>query len=146
MISDKDVNKAGALREYQLKDITTGTFDGTTYGNDLKNLSADTLSITTFNDNHLSGTINTGADKMMYLSIPYDEGWHLQVDGKKQDKILINGGMTGVLLKKGPHTVEMVYVLNFWRIGLLMSLSGIIIFAGLWYYLKHKKRAQISAA
>jgi uncharacterized membrane protein YfhO len=144
VINDKDVNKIGGIKEYQLKDTITRTIDSDTYGNDLKNLKTDTLAITKFNDNYLSGTINTSEDKMMYLSIPYDDEWYLQVDGKNQEKMLVNGGMTGVFLKKGLHTVKMCYVLRYGQIGLLLSFLGIILFAGLWYYLKRKNREQIN--
>jgi membrane protein YfhO len=142
VIGDKDAGKVSAMKEYLLRDTVAGAFDSLTYYDSRKKLSEDTLEIATFNDNYLSGTITVSKDKMMYLSIPYDVGWHLRVDGKEEDKILINGGMTGVLVFKGLHSIEMVYQLPYWNAGLIMSVTGIILFAGLWFYPRLKNSAK----
>jgi uncharacterized membrane protein YfhO len=46
--------------------------------------------------------------------------------------------MTGVMLSRGQHTIEMVYELRYFNRGLLMSVLGLILFAGLWFYLRKK--------
>lgn len=138
VISDKDTGNVGTMKEYMLKDTLAAAFDSLSYYNSRKKLSEDTLKITTFNDNYISGTIAVAKDKMMYLSVPYDIGWHLKVDGKETAKIQINGGMTGVLLNKGAHSVEMAYKLPYWNAGLIMSFSGLVLFAGPWIYRRRR--------
>ena len=79
----------------------------------------------------------------MYLSIPYDEGWNLTVDGKPQKKLILSAGMTGIWLNKGTHTIEMKYDLRFYSKGLLMNIIGIILFIGLFIFTKRRtKHAQ----
>ena len=138
MISDKDTGKVTTMKEYMLQDTLVAVFDSLSYYDSRRKLSEDTLKITAFNDNYISGTIAVAKDKMMYLSVPYDIGWHLKVDGKETNKIEINGGMTGVLLNKGAHTVEMAYKLPYWNAGLIMSFSGLVLFAGPWIYRRRR--------
>jgi uncharacterized membrane protein YfhO len=73
-------------------------------------------------------------DKMMYLSIPYDGGWKVKVDGNPTDKIILNAGMTGVMLKQGNHTIELKYDLRFFNMGLILCMLGIFIYLVCWYY------------
>ncbi len=138
VISDKDTGKVTTMKEYMLQDTLVAVFDSLSYYDSRRKLSEDTLKITAFNDNYISGTIAVAKDKMMYLSVPYDIGWHLKVDGKETNKIEINGGMTGVLLNKGAHTVEMAYKLPYWNAGLIMSFSGLVLFAGPWIYRRRR--------
>jgi len=77
----------------------------------------------------------------MYLSIPYDKGWKLKVDGYPAEKIILDGGMTGVMFSPGSHSIEMVYDLRFFKKGLMLSVLGFIIYIGLWVYQKKKNPA-----
>ena len=76
---------------------------------------------------------------MMYLSVPNDAGWTLKVDGQKRDKIILDGGMTGIMLTKGRHTIEMAYNLRYFTKGLYICLFGLLLYAGLLVLLKRKK-------
>ncbi len=132
VIKDGDVNKVSGLKDFDLN--YTGSIGTVNWQEDFKALKNDTLAINQFSQNFIIGSINVNEDKIMYLSIPYDAGWKLKVDGQPTDKIILNGGMTGVMLKKGNHTIELNYDLPFFNIGLLMSLLGILIYLGFWFY------------
>lgn len=138
VVNDKNEQQVATLKEYRLADTMPPPVDFSGYEHDFKALSEDTLQLTQFTDINIAGTINASADKMLYLSIPYDDGWRLEVDGKPQDKILIDGGMTGVLLSKGNHTIALAYKLRFGWVGILMSGVGFILFAVLGIYLKRR--------
>lgn len=56
------------------------------------------------------------------------------MDGRPEDKIILSAGMTGVMLPKGQHTIEMHFELPFLRKGLWLSILGIIFYAGLYFY------------
>jgi uncharacterized membrane protein YfhO len=77
-------------------------------------------------------------DKMLYLSVPYDGGWTLKVDGKEKEKEILFAGMTGVFLGRGQHTIEMVYDLRYFNKGLLMSVAGIVLCIVLWFLTRNK--------
>ena len=108
----------------------------------MNELSRDTLVINEFTDNSLSGRINTTRTELMYLSIPYDKGWHLKVDGKEVEKIIVDGGMTGVFLAPGAHSIEMNYKIRYWNIGLILSLSGILLSFCMWFYVRNGNKKQ----
>jgi len=139
VLRDKDAGVANGMDEFQLKDTCAlNAFSNDTYAQYTDSLSEDTLAISRFDETHISGTVNARQDKMMYLSVPYDIGWMLKVDGKPRDKIILNGGMTGVYLSKGTHTVEMVFELRFMTISLLLCLLGILSYAGILIYTKRR--------
>ncbi len=140
VLKDADVNKAAGLTEFQLKDTIAGnTFSADIYRHCIDELSKDTLAVNKFDETLLTGKIDVSEDKMMYLSIPYDGGWTLKVDGQVRDKIILDAGMTGILLKKGTHTIEMAYDLRYFKPGLFLSFLGILLCGGLWFYTTKKK-------
>ena len=141
IIRDADVSKVQGLKEFQLKDtIPPAAFSVPVYKQCVDELSRDTLVVTKFEETSLAGKITATDDKMMYLSIPYDGGWTLKVDGQKTDKIILDGGMTGVMLKKGPHTIEMNYDLRYFKPGLILCLLGLLAYGGLWFYTRKKSK------
>jgi Bacterial membrane protein YfhO len=139
VIKDTDINKVAGLNEFQLRDtISQPAFSVPLYKQLIDELSRDTLALTKFDETNLTGNITATADKMMYITIPYDAGWTLKVDGKETDKIILDGGMTGVMLKKGTHAIEMTYELRFFKTGLYLCLLGLLLYGGLWFYLKKR--------
>jgi len=136
VVNDTNAGKLNGLTAYQPADTLTSPFNFDTFRTDINNLSADTLAIQKFTDNYLAGKITATKDEMLYLSIPFDKGWHLNVDGKKEQIIVLDGGMSGVYLTKGMHNIEMVYKIRYWNPGLWMSLAGVLVFIGLLFGLK----------
>ena len=137
VVKDRDIATSPNISEFRLKDTLTN-FDFSLLRNRIDLLSEDSLQVTTFQDCEIKGTVTAHADKIMYLSIPQDKGWKLMVDGKEQTKMVVFGGMTGILLSKGTHLIELSFDLVFFNIGLLMSLFGITIFVALLLYQKRK--------
>ena len=135
VLNDKNADVANGLKEFQLNDTcAVSAFNNDIYRQYNDSLSRDTLALTKFDETHICGAANAGADKIMYFSVPYDLGWQLKVDGKKQDKIIVDAGMTGVYLRKGHHTIDMVFELPFMNASLLLCLLGILFYAGIICY------------
>jgi len=59
-------------------------------------LKADSLKITKFSETNITGNINLKTKKILYLSIPFDKGWHAVVNGKKADLQRVQWGLTGL--------------------------------------------------
>ena len=138
VLRDEDVNKAAGLTEFQLRD-TVSVFSFALYKEYTDSLKKDTLTTTHFGETLVQGKINLHEDKMMYLSIPYDKGWTLEVDGRARDKIVLSAGMTGIMLTKGAHEIEMSYELRFFKYGVYLSIIGLLLLGGLWFYLGKRK-------
>ena len=126
IVDDKDVNKMDGLPEYKLKNTDDSELTFNTYSKAIQEQKSDSLAISNFEETKFSGTISVNENRLMYISIPFDDGWHLSVDGKTTEKIIVNGGMTGVYLKKGTHSIEMFYKLRFIYEGILMLVLGVI--------------------
>ncbi len=144
VVKDNDITTIQGLTEFSLKDtLSVGAFNLDTLFKETNELKKDSLVVSKFEETNIIGTIQLNETKIMYLSIPYDEGWSLTVDGKPQKKLILSAGMTGILLNKGTHNIEMKYELRFYSKGLLMSIIGIILLIGLFIFTKRTiKHAQ----
>ncbi|MBE6755037.1 MAG: hypothetical protein E7555_01050 [Ruminococcaceae bacterium] len=95
--------------------------------NILKNQS---LSVETFTDTEIKGTVTAKESGILYTSIPYDTGWKITVDGKEIDKeevLSLGEALIGIHLSSGTHTVEFKYTPQGFVIGLGLTTAGIII-------------------
>lgn len=139
VVEDKYMDENRGLTEYQLTDSTKYELpDSIYYQLTVNELIKDTLTIKSFKETELFGTISTTENKLLYLSIPYDDGWKLYVDGQPANKVLVFGGMTGVYLPKGQHTVKMQYELRcFWK-GLYFTGIGVLIYLGMVLFIRKK--------
>lgn len=126
VVKDEEVGNYAGLKHFNLADtMVARTFNWDTYRAGITNLRKDSLNVTLFSENKITGTANVSENKLMYLSFPYDKGWHLKVDGALAEKVFINNGMTGIYLTKGNHTIELDYHLRAAGKGVYMSLGGI---------------------
>ncbi len=139
VLDDKELAKAPGLKRFQLKDtLNLNTFTWDYFKNNIDTLKKETLNLTSFSQNKIDGTINVSENKMVYMSFPYDNGWHLKIDGKDAEKTLVNYGMTGVYLSKGNHTIDLEYHLRFFKKGLILTLIGLVLAGGFWFISRKK--------
>lgn len=92
-----------------------------------------------FLEDAVRGDITVSSDKLLVLNIPYQNGWKAYVDGKKADRVKTNLMFTGIYLEEGTHTIEVRYEIPGVSVSLLISLIGILMFAGL-SFLQYKIR------
>lgn len=59
--------------------------------------------------NLLTGKVDAREAGTLMLTIPYDEGWEIQVDGEAVEAFRIGGALIGVHLEAGEHTITMKY-------------------------------------
>ena len=62
------------------------------------------------------------------LSLPYDEGWSLKIDGEEDDYYMIGDALTGIDLTEGTHTIEMTYTPEGLWMGTLLSLICVALY------------------
>lgn len=94
-------------------------------------LAAEQLNVSEWKQGYVKGTVNVTDDKtLMFTSIPYDPGWHTYVDGMETKPVrLIDGAFLGTFIPGGgEHTVEFKYEVPGMKIGLIVSLCGILAF------------------
>ena len=63
----------------------------------------------------------------MLLSIPYDEGWHVYVDGVETEIMPVGEALTGCWLTAGQHEVTMHYIPQGFVEGAIISTVSLLI-------------------
>ena len=85
------------------------------------------------------GNINASQDKYFHISIPYDKGFNIYVDGKKQEYERTDLDFIGFKITKGNHKIKIVYEAPLFKIGMIISMFGFISFISIvWMELKKK--------
>ncbi len=83
----------------------------------------------------LIGQIEAKSTGYMILSIPYDEGFTVYVDGTKTDTYPAMGMMTAIPLKTGLHRVELRYRPPGLIGGAIVTFVSLLLFALFYKYL-----------
>lgn len=77
----------------------------------------------------IMGSINVTRDNSYFnLSIPYDEGYNIYVDGKKVSYEKTNISFIGFEIDKGYHEIKIEYTAPWLNIGKVVSVIGVISF------------------
>ena len=77
----------------------------------------------------ISGNISVNRDGYFILSIPYDKGFNIKVNGNSVNYSDING-LIGFYLDKGYYDINIEYITPGLSIGKCLSGLGLILFIG----------------
>lgn len=91
-------------------------------------LAESQLETTLMEDGRVRGTIDAKEDGVLMLSIPYDEGWRVKVDGKESEFYPVGDALIGVELTEGEHTIEMDYTPKGLWMGTFLSLLCVALY------------------
>lgn len=78
--------------------------------------------------NTLQTNLTSSEATLITLSIPYDKGWKVLVNGSPVEKFSGNGGMIAFSIPQGTVQLEMYYMPQGFKSGLVLSGLGILIF------------------
>ena len=81
--------------------------------------------------NYLRGSITLSAPGILFLPIPYTNGWTVRTDGMPVSPTPVNGGFLGIPLEQGTHAVELNFMSPGLKAGILLSGIGLVGFAAL---------------
>lgn len=95
-------------------------------------LADESFQISKWSETSFKGTISAKTDGAMFLSIPYDKGWSVYIDGKKTDTYAVNNALLAVDLTAGEHTVSLKYVpVNLIK-GCIITILCILLLIGIY--------------
>lgn len=116
---------------YELEDIIIYALpvEEDTYNDKVAEKKAQQLDVTTFENEHIEGSISQEKDAVLVTSIPYSVGWSARVNGEEVDTMKVNYGFIGIPLKAGTSKVEFLYETPFLKAGFVISLFGVGLFA-----------------
>lgn len=121
------------LTAYQVNESVLARF--------VSHLNQQTLTVDDYDETSLNGHINVTSAGQLVLSIPYDPGWTLYVDGVRTDMDLFEDTFIGTYLDEGSHTIALRYFPKGFLPGVIVSVVCIMLFASLYYicYLRKKE-------
>ena len=112
----------------QPKEIMFYTLDLEKFENAINLLNNEKLEIIEYNKDYIKAKINVEKENILYTSIPYDKGFEIIVDGKKQNASKTFDTLISLKLDKGIHTIEFKYHTRGLKEGTIISLVGILLF------------------
>lgn len=92
-----------------------------------KLLQNGTLTITEYEEDAFKGTVNAAQDGVMMLSMPYDKGWTVTVDGVEAELIESKSHILMFAVSQGEHTIEMRYMPAGLKEGAFVSVAALFI-------------------
>lgn len=130
VVANEDKDLLTSFRNFNLAD-TAVPFSLAVYDQFVAGLRKDTFAIRQFDENHITGTTNAGEPKILYFSIPLDEGWKATVNGKEAKIYRVNCGFIGLKLNAGKNEIDLKFEPRYVKQGAIVSILSLIIFAGL---------------
>ena len=79
---------------------------------------------------------------MLFMSIPYDRGWNVYVDGQKTEITKVYGAFMGIDMNSGKHDVMLKYVPEGLYTGLIISIIAWAVFILIIIFQKKKKNVE----
>ncbi|MCF6240871.1 MAG: YfhO family protein, partial [Bacteroidales bacterium] len=145
--NDIPKQKISGLEKISVQDtnifIPPTKFNFKLYAKTTNHLKQDTFNITKFSQSNIEGKINLSKTKMLFFTIPFDEGWKVEVNGKEKELYRTNIGFTGIILPKGNYEIKLYFIPKYYNITNGISLVSIILFwiyLGYWIYRKKKDK------
>lgn len=87
----------------------------------------------------ITGNILVTENGYFTLSIPYDRGFNIYIDGEKIDYFKINKYFIGFKINKGNHNIKIIYKAPLKTISIVITIIGIITFLILLILEKNKR-------
>jgi len=97
------------------------------------------VSLIQHSGSRLSGSFEAGEDQLLLLTIPYDTGWKLYIDGQRAEYTLVLDALMAVPVDAGSHSLEMYYVPRGAALGCSLTAAALIAIA-LWVMFDAKRR------
>lgn len=105
-------------------------------------LNGQPLIVNDYDETALTGSINVGTAGHLVMSVAYEPGWTLLVDGVETDMELFADTFISVPLDEGWHTIELKYFPKGLVPGILTSLLSIGAFTAICVLQKKKKEPE----
>ena len=99
------------------------------YAQMVQTFADEQLEVSSYDSTSLSGHIEVKEDGLMFMSIPYAEGWTATVDGKPAEIVSVQDALMGIKLVKGSHDVTIKYTPAGFKEGKLISAVSVFFIA-----------------
>jgi len=121
-----------------IRDLNLYRFNLTQFNSLMNEMANRQMVIDSFSQTKIDGRITvTDNTDIFMLSIPYSEGWTIEIDGKAVDTFPVLDGLLATDITSGEHRITLSYRTPYLTIGIFTSLFSACIL-----YLIDKKKRQ----
>lgn len=105
---------------------------------DIKPSHKQELQITSYDRHSLNGNINVNSKQVLFISIPYNEGWEIKNQNNENlKKIKVQDGFMGIIIDQNTQEIHMKFLPYGFKFGSSLSIIGFLL-----YFLILKKEKQ----
>lgn len=130
LIEDDDVRNISQVIDRVTDTEATNLFEED-YLQDVSRLRESAAESFVRDNRGFTGEVNAENDCVLFYSVPYDKGWTASVNGVPTEVLRVNGAFCGVAINAGHSTVRFEYHTPGLREGVMISLAGLLLFAGM---------------
>ncbi|MBQ9991073.1 MAG: YfhO family protein [Lachnospiraceae bacterium] len=94
----------------------------------INSLNHSSLNLTEFTSTSVSGTVEAEETGYLILSMPYEPGWRVTVDGKEAEPQLFEGMFLSIPLTAGSHEISLTFTPKGFYAGITVSLISLALF------------------
>jgi uncharacterized membrane protein YfhO len=91
-----------------------------------------------YDSNHINGKIIMEEAGKVFLSVPYEEGWQIMVNGEETEPELLGDCFITIPLEPGEYEIALEYDPKGRKVGIIISICGLVLFVTLLFL--NKKR------
>jgi hypothetical protein len=122
VLQENEMKFSEGMKPYPLAD-TAAQFTFELYQALTDSLKADSLALSSYSENALSGSVRSRGPGILMLPMSFDPGWKVKVNGAEGQLIKVHNGLSGVPLSAGNHTIELKYEVPY--LGMARMASGV---------------------
>jgi len=123
---------------YSSDEMDFKLLDINTYEKHMDILNQNLLNIKENSTHLIEGEITTNQESILFLSIPYEEGFNIKVNGKNQEPIILFDTFLGLNLNSGENIVTIDYTPKGLKPGMIISTISCLL--AIIYISKNKKK------
>jgi uncharacterized membrane protein YfhO len=116
-----------ATCSYDISDVQFYAIDLDNFHTISNEISSRIVDSYEFTNGYVKVIKNSTENENLYLAVPYDKGWTITVNGKNVETELFGNCFYTIELEPGENIVEMQYHIPYLKLGILMTILGIII-------------------
>ena len=129
MVPDSMASALSEMTRISEADLSSGTYSAKELSADTDKLKASSLHLNYFANNGFEGGINARIKQLVFFSFPFDSGWKAQVNGKDAPILMVDGGLSAVLVEPGNNSISFRYFPPYVKEGLILTLLGLFAYA-----------------
>ncbi len=137
VLEDRDAARYGGL----LGHLDTGEAQYTeaAYFKDCTARKATSCSSFQYDNGGFSASFTSDKDRLVFFSVPWEEGWSATVDGQKAEIVRVNVGFMAVKVPKGASAIRFNYQTPGVRLGAWVTLGGFLLLAFYWLTTRRRR-------